>query len=544
MKQSKSFSKNDKIRIYINISKAYYYPGEKLGASILLDVFDKTKCDKLQVIAKGKIKINAVHSSPSSDDEDENVIKPDPEKKSKKNKKIRKLREVNIEDTSSEDEEYIEAAGITRKFSETKEIFKFRKTIKLTSDEYLKQGKYSFPFELELPENIPGSFLYIEKKAYVEIAYSLKVKLNKIMLKEVIPIVVRQRESTFNYKRNNEFEKSILGCCCDNNTAKITVTTPNKYYLSNEEVELNIIIDNKKNDIVGSPLYVELYQRIILFPKDISKKIKITNLVGQHFGKKPIHSRKIYHKDISFYVKKLECSYKDLLKAMALKHYKHKDVLSFLNSSVNCDLVICEYEAYCAVQYPNWNDEELGVFISVLLYPPTEGIVSKSVSQISKEFNKSIINKKIFLSQNENKENSKFDKYDDEFEKKRFHKYDDGSDEKFKKKMMQIEESKNKEKKKIKEKKNKDEDDDDEINDKKDFKNNNINNISKNDKMNSINKNINLKNENNIINTKLNQKNQISDIDTINSLQIKKNFNGDFLKDALDNEFLDKESFQ
>jgi len=229
---------------------------------------------------------------------------------------------------------------------------------------------------------------------------------------------------------------------------------------------------------------------------------------------------------------------------MALKHYKHKDVLSFLNSSVNCDLVICEYEAYCAVQYPNWNDEELGVFISVLLYPPTEGIVSKSVSQISKEFNKSIINKKIFLSQNENKENSKFDKYDDEFEKKRFHKYDDGSDEKFKKKMMQIEESKNKEKKKIKEKKNKDEDDDDEINDKKDFKNNNINNISKNDKMNSINKNINLKNENNIINTKLNQKNQISDIDTINSLQIKKNFNGDFLKDALDNEFLDKESFQ
>ena len=240
MKLNKSFSKNDKIRIYINISKAYYYPGEKLGASILLDVFDKTKCDKLQVIAKGKIKINAVHSSPSSDDEDENVIKPDPEKKSKKNKKIRKLREVNIEDTSSEDEEYIEAAGITRKFSETKEIFKFRKTIKLTSDEYLKQGKYSFPFELELPENIPGSFLYIEKKAYVEIAYSLKVKLNKIMLKEVIPIVVRQRESTFNYKRNNEFEKSILGCCCDNNTAKITVTTPNKYYLSNEEVELQI----------------------------------------------------------------------------------------------------------------------------------------------------------------------------------------------------------------------------------------------------------------------------------------------------------------
>ena len=543
MKQSKSFSKNDKIRIYINISKAYYYPGEKLGASILLDVFDKTKCDKLQVIAKGKIKINAVHSSPSSDDEDENVIKPDPEKKSKKNKKIRKLREVNIEDTSSEDEEYIEAAGITRKFSETKEIFKFRKTIKLTSDEYLKQGKYSFPFELELPENIPGSFLYIEKKAYVEIAYSLKVKLNKIMLKEVIPIVVRQRESTFNYKRNNEFEKSILGCCCDNNTAKITVTTPNKYYLSNEELELNIIIDNKKNDIVGSPLYVELYQRIILFPKDISKKIKITNLVGQHFGKKPIHSRKIYHKDISFYVKKLECSYKDLLKAMALKHYKHKDVLSFLNSSVNCDLVICEYEAYCAVQYPNWNDEELGVFIPVLIYPPVDGILSKSVEQISKQFNNSIINKKIFLNEISNNEDSKLKKYENEFEKKRFYKYDDGSAEKFKKKMLSSsEKNKKNDKKEINNKSDK-KAEDNKINIKQDFENkNNINDFN-NDKLKNININ-NKKPENNFINKNTNQQKKISDIDTTNSLQIKKNFNGDFLKDNLDNEFLDKESFQ
>ena len=431
---------------------------------------------------------------------------------------------------------------MTRKFQETKEIFKFRKVIKLTSEEYLKQGKYSFPFELELPENIPGSFLYIEKKAYVEIAYSLKVKLNKIMLKEVIPIVVRQKESTFKYKRNNEFEKSILGCCCDNNTAKISVTTPNKYFLSNEEVGLNIIIDNKKNDIVGAPLYVELYQRIILFPKDISKKIKITNLVGQHSGKKPIHSRKIYHKDISFYVQKLDCTYKDLLKTMAIKHYKHKDFISFLNSSVNCDLVICEYEAYSAVQYPNWNDEELGVFISVLLYPPIEGIVSKSVSQISKDFNQSIINKKIFLSQLENnKDGSKSEKYDDEFKKKKFHKYDDGSDEKFKKKMMQIEESKNKEKKKIKDKKKEDEDMD-ENNEIKDFEDKKINNNSKNDKLNTINKN-NIKDEN-IIDTKNKQKNQISDIDTVNSLQIKKNFNGDFLKDGLDNEFLDKESFQ
>ena len=76
----------------------------------------------------------------------------------------------------------------------------------------------------------------------------------------------------------------------------------------------------------------------------------------------------------------------------------------------------------------------------------------------------------------------------------------------------------------------------------KDFEDKKIYNISKNDKLNTINK-INKKDEN-IIDNKIKKMNQINDIDTINSLQIKKNFKGDFLKDGLDNEFLDKESFQ
>ena len=543
MKDSKN--RNTQIRIYIYTTKPYYYPGEKLTASILLDVFDKVKCDKMQVIAKGKIMIKAMHSSNDSDDEEEKDKKSinanvEPGKKIKKKKK---LKEVIVDDTSSE-EEYIEAAEPTRKIQEEKEIFKYKKIIKITNEEYLNPGKYSFPFELELPENIPGSFLYIEKrKACIEIAYSLKVKLNKVMLKEVIPIVIRQRESTFNYKRNNEYQKSILGCCCDNNIGKIKVSTANKYYLSNEEVELNIIIDNTKNDILGSPIQVELFQRIILFPKDKYKKIKITNLVGEHIGKKPVRPKKTYHKDISFHIDKLNCTYEELLKAKAMKHYKHRDVISFLNSSVNNDWLICEYEAYSAVQYPNWNDEELGVFIPVLIYPPVDGILSKSVEQISKQFNNSIINKKIFLNEISNNEDSKLKKYENEFEKKRFYKYDDGSAEKFKKKMLSSsEKNKKKDKKEINIRSDK-KAEDNKINIKQDFENkNNINDFN-NDKLKNININ-NKKPENNIINKNTNQQTKISDTDTTNSLQIKKNFNGDFLKDNLDNEFLDKESFQ
>jgi hypothetical protein len=222
-----------------------------------------------------------------------------------------------------------------------------------------------------------------------------------------------------------------------------------------------------------------------------------------------------------------------------MKHYKHRDVITFLNSSVNNDFLICEYEAYSAVQYPNWNDEELGVFISVLVYPPIDGILSKSVEQIAKSFNNSIINKKIFLGENENNDDSRLNKYENEFAKKRFYRYDDGSAEKFKKKMLSSSENIKKPEKK-------------QINDKNDNKEENIhisNNVNdfNNDKYNDKLKNINtIKKipENNSINANINKSKQISDIDSTNSLQIKKNFNGDFLKDNLDNEKLDKDSFK
>ena len=539
MKESKDNIKDKIIRIYINSSKEYYYPGEKFEASILLDVFGRTKCDKLQVISKGKIIIKGIKTEISEEDDDEGInkkeIKPEKQEPGDKKKKKKKMKEVNLEDSSS-DEDYIGLGEETKKIEETKEIFKYTKIIKISSDGNLNQGRYTFPFELELPNNIPGTFLYIDKKNYVEITYSLKVKLNKIMIKEVVPIVIRQRESIFNYKRNNEFEKSILGCCCDNNKAVIKASTPNKYYLSNDEVQLNIIIDNKKNDIFGSPIYVELYQRIILFPKDNFKKIKITNIVGQYSGKKTVRPHKNYHKDISFHIKKLECPIEKLYETKAIKHYKHKDVISFLNSSINSDLVICEYEAFAGVQYPNWNDEELGVFISVLIYPPKEGILSKTIQQISKNFNNSIINKKIFLSEAQNKEDLKNGKNDEEFKKKKFYKYNDGSDEKFKKKIMMS--SKIEDDDKIKEKK------ENKINKNKEIYNKNenieINNI---DKINTIKNNNEIK-ENNFDKIKNYSKKKFNDMDTMNSLQIKKEFNGDYLKDDLDNEYLDKESFQ
>ena len=88
--------------------------------------------------------------------------------------------------------------------------------------------------------------------------------------------------------------------------------------------------------------------------------------------------------------------------------------------------------------------------------------------------------------------------------------------------------------------------DDDKIKEKKLKKNSGINNKDNGLEYNNIDKinTINGMNENNMAGIKGYTNNKFTDMDTINSLQIKKNFNGEFLKDDLDNEFLDKESFQ
>ena len=96
-----------------------------------------------------------------------------------------------------------------------------------------------------------------------------------------------------------------------------------------------------------------------------------------------------------------------------------------------------------------------------------------------KNLDNSIINKKIFLSEAQNKEDLKNGKNDEEFKKKKFYKYNDGSDEKFKKKIMMS--SKIEDDDKIKEKK------ENKINKNKEIYNKNenieINNI---DKINTI----------------------------------------------------------
>ena len=48
-----------RIKIYIDSSKPYYYPGEQILASILLDVLEEVNCNKMLIVVKGKQIIKA-----------------------------------------------------------------------------------------------------------------------------------------------------------------------------------------------------------------------------------------------------------------------------------------------------------------------------------------------------------------------------------------------------------------------------------------------------------------------------------------------------
>lgn len=528
------------VKIYINPSKPYYYPGENFVASILLDVLEKTNCDKMQIIAKGKAIINAVQKTyidsyfDSDSEAESNSNESDNEKKNKLRKSKRK------DDSSSSEEVQNDENSVDREINESHKIFKYIKIIELSKNNYIKQGKYSFPFEVEIPENIPSSFLFMEQNAHVEILYTVKVKLNKIKIKEAIPIIIRQKEKLFNYPRSNDYTKSIMGCCFDNNEVHIKLSTINKYMLNNKEITLNIIVNNTKCYIDGSPIKIELYQKLILYPKNKTKRIKITKLVGNISTKRHIKARQSLNKDISFLMEKSQYAEDHLKKTKSIKYFRHKNYISFLNQSIKSKYVNCEYEAYAEVQFPNWSVEEIGVFLPVLIYPPEKGDLSKTIASIAEQFLNSIINKKVFLTNTTKEDDPEFRNKNSKAYKKNIN-YDNSDSE---------EEYINKKNDKrfslmkvkgfgIKEKKINESNDENEDNqNKNNIDNNNLNNNDKKDN--------NENDENKIINDDGSFGNYEKGKKTVyidtNSNNIKKDFSQTYLNDALDDEFLDKDS--
>jgi hypothetical protein len=290
----------------------------------------------------------------------------------------------------------------------------------------------------------------------------------------------------------------------------------------------------------GTPINVEIYQKLILFPKDNKKKIKRTKMVGNFKGNKKVIQRENFNEDISISISDNKYLMDNIAKTKAMKYFKNNSIIPLLSQSIKSKLVICEYELYAESQFIGWSINELGVFLKVLIYPPEKGILMINSEDLNKEFSNGLMNKKIFLNNNEedlpNKEkeseNNDMDENNEENEKKRF--------KNFKKKSKEKKEKKHKNNFTFKKSEIKDDDKENQnINETYDINNDDIN---KNFNINNFKKNLNYLNhsEKNKINndeifniTKKNSNNN----KIINT--IKKNFAHNYLKDELDNDFLD-----
>ena len=520
---------NSQIKIFIHSPKPFYYPGEQILVSIFLDVLETVNSNKMIITTKGKEIIKAKNNyipqefeEYEESEEDENDI----------NNISKNLNEKE----PSNEEGYL--ADIKKQNSNQKEIniakniFKYKTTIKLSNNNYISKGKYIYPLEIDIPENIPGSFLYLDNNVYVEIIYSIKVKFINVDIKEKLPLIIRQKEKIFNYPREKEYKKNVGGCCWERGEAVIKINSTEKYFLGGNKLKLNIIINNENSGMQGSPINIEFYQKIVLFPKQKTKKIKITKIVGKYKGNKKVKQRENFNEDISFLIDENKNIANHFSKTKAVKYFKNNNILPFLTQSIKSEFVICQYEIYAESQFIGLSIDDLGVFLKVILYPPEKGILMKNFDEINKEFSNSLVNKKVFLNSdtineislgNDEKTKNKLDK------KSNIHKSGKKS-----------EKSK---KHKVGFKLNKSEINED---DKENQNINELNNINNDD----INQNFNInyfknslknqnKNEDNFLNEEeifnITTNNKVSN----NSKIIKKNFSQNFLNDELDKEFLE-----
>ena len=541
--------KNPKINVYINAAKSYYYPGETFSATILLDVKDTVNCNKMTVIAKGKQIINASQTNKFANEEKPLQYESSSSSSSDEDDEIPRLKRANMDD------------GPLVTINEKKKIFKTIKDIPLSQNKVLIAGKYSYPFDVDIPDDIPGTFLYMDKKVYAEVAYSVKVKIESVNITQIIPIVIRQREEVFNYPKTNQFERKVHGCCCIVGQTGIKLSANEDYTKTGDPVKLTVNINNDTNT-TSTPILVEVYRKILLKGAN-NKKIRVTKIVGSYQGKRIINAREKFQKKLHVAVEGIDYVKDHLDKTKANKSFKHKEIIPFLFQSIKSDNITCEFEVYAESQYANITNDDLGVFLTVLIYPIEDGVISKSVMNLAKTFVNGILNKKFFLKgENLLKKESEEEKMK---EKK--------AEKKPKKKRKIYEESEiseetikfeNKLANKIKKKKLNDSDSDDEeevninnfknneLNSIMNQNNNNINNAEK-ETINEMDSNIN--NDNNNFNNKKKSNNLNSaDISFGNSSEkknyftseisshIKKDYNKDFLKDQLDEELSDEDN--
>ena len=523
---------NSKVKIYIDSTKSYYNPGETFSASIKLDVLEEVNSNKILIIAKGKQIIKAFQNRLllTDDYSDEDY---DYEEEESESDFDSTFKDDSNEIYSTNSKEKIKKTKGIIDINESKEIFKYKRVEQISDNDYLSKALYSFPIVFELPDDLPGSFLFMESNVYVEIIYTIKVKLNNINIKQSFPFIIRQPEQIFNYPKSSDYEKNINGCCCEIISTKIKVNLNEKYILDENEIKINVILDNSKCKLEGSPIIIEIYQELVLYPSDRNRKIKVTKIVGKFIAESPIEPKKDYNLDITIPLDTNQYIQENISQTKAYKYFRNKSIIPLLGQSLKSESISSKYEIYVESKFANVSIDDLGVFASAIIYPPEKGIISKFVENKNVT---EITNKTIYL----NKRNINMDE-DSDFDK------DKNKDVEKKNKDIDEDDDKvkvNKSKTCIKSpseesssKSNKKESDSSKEKNSNESENNNS--LKDDEKKNNVKDNV--KNALSFESSN-NDKNNYNNTDNGTSNNIKKNFNLRFLDDALDNVILNTDS--
>ena len=271
------------IKIYFDIQKPFYYPGEQILGSIFIEFLESINCNQISIISKGKqyIKINRKNISCEIDESfDDDSFEDGGDTNLSKNRTEKNMENID----------------------ESKTIYKYQKNLKINNNS-ISKGKYTFPLEIDIPNKIPGSFLYIDNDIYIEIIHTIKIVFSEINYKEVFPIIIRQKEKEFNYPKFSEHKKILGECCWERGESTIKINPVEKYNLLGSNIKFNVLINNEQSGMGGTPVNIELYQKLIFLPKDKLNKIRITKLVGKSKGNVAINKRKNFNEDISVKIK-------------------------------------------------------------------------------------------------------------------------------------------------------------------------------------------------------------------------------------------------
>ena len=115
---------------------------------------------------------------------------------------------------------------------------------------YLEAGEQSFPFEMQLPANLPSSFAFI----HACVTYNLKGIIDIPSTKKFVdlPIVVIEKldlndDPVLRQPATGSQVKNICCCCCKSDPIIAKLSLLKSGYVPGEQLVFNAAIDNKSN---------------------------------------------------------------------------------------------------------------------------------------------------------------------------------------------------------------------------------------------------------------------------------------------------------